>query len=111
MQFMEGMIGMTIPETPQEELTVQQRAEDMVFEAFDMPPDLAKQQVEEALKLDPDCISAYEVLAALEGSVEGAIVCQRNLLWIQTSICTDRRRSGFLCVSRQEQYGMLFREC
>jgi hypothetical protein len=50
----------------------------MVLEAFNLPPDKAKQQVEEALKLDPDCISAYEVLAVLQGSVESTASAVRS---------------------------------
>jgi len=64
--FMNSIMGKPIPEKPKENLTEKERAEDLVYEAREMHPAEGRKNAEEALKLDPDCILAYEYLADTE---------------------------------------------
>ncbi|GHT59478.1 hypothetical protein AGMMS50239_06210 [Bacteroidia bacterium] len=55
--------GKTVPKA---QLTPQQQAEDLVYEAYELFPDKVEEalkKIEKALKLNPDCIEAYECLA------------------------------------------------
>lgn len=62
--FLEKMAGQPIPQFEPE--TGEDQAEELVAEAYSLPPDEGRVQVEEALELDPDCIVAYEYLGAME---------------------------------------------
>ncbi|GHT09792.1 hypothetical protein FACS189432_07180 [Bacteroidia bacterium] len=55
--------GKTVPKA---QLTPQQQAEDLVYEAYELFPNKVEEalkKIEKALKLNPDCIEAYECLA------------------------------------------------
>lgn len=69
-KFMESIAGQQIPSFPKEALTYQEQAQDLVFEAYELPPAKAKRNIEKALQLDSNCIEAYEFLASIEDSVE-----------------------------------------
>ena len=56
--------GQMIPDI--EDLTDEEKAQDLVEEAYDLSPAKAKKNIDKALKLDPDCIEAYEFLAGCE---------------------------------------------
>ncbi len=62
------------PSIPNKKLTPQQQAEDLIFEAGELSPDEGMAKAEEALRLDRNCIVAYEYLGSIEPSVEVAIV-------------------------------------
>jgi tetratricopeptide (TPR) repeat protein len=64
-QFMNSLMGQPLPSFPKEALSPQEQAEDLVFEAMELPPAQARKKAKEALKLDPDCIAAYELLGGL----------------------------------------------
>jgi tetratricopeptide (TPR) repeat protein len=72
-KFMESIMGKPVPSFPQEALSPQERAQDLVFEAYDLPLPQAKKKIEEALKLYPDLIEAYEFLGSAENIAEIAI--------------------------------------
>jgi tetratricopeptide (TPR) repeat protein len=55
-----------LPEPDQNELTPEEMAVDLVFEAYDDDPDEAKHKVNLALILDSHCIEAYEWLGLQE---------------------------------------------
>lgn len=69
-KFMESLMGQQIPSFPKEALTKKEQAQDLVFAADDLPPAKAKANIKEALKLDPDCIEAYEFLGDMEQTAE-----------------------------------------
>lgn len=66
--FMKNMIGQKIPEFSDETLTDKEKAQDLVFEAYDLPLSKAKLNIEKALQLDPESIEAYEFLGSAEQS-------------------------------------------
>lgn len=71
-EFMNSIMLKPIPETPGEELTKEERAQDLVEEAYTLPVRDAFRSAELALKLNPDCIEAYEFFASRQISVESA---------------------------------------
>jgi tetratricopeptide (TPR) repeat protein len=67
--------GKTIPKT---QLTPQQQAEDLIYEAYELFPKNAEKalaKIEKALKLNPDCIEAYEWLANHAPDLEMHLDC------------------------------------
>ncbi|MDD4961916.1 MAG: hypothetical protein PHX07_06730 [Candidatus Marinimicrobia bacterium] len=73
-KFLDGILGKPIPSMPAEALTPEERAQDLVFEAYDLEFPEGKEKIKEALDLDPDCIEAYEYLGSAESSPEIAMV-------------------------------------
>ncbi len=73
-KFMDGLMGQQIPSFPKEALSFKEQAQDLVFEAHELPRSKAKVKIEKALELDPDCIEAYEYLGLVERKVELASV-------------------------------------
>jgi tetratricopeptide (TPR) repeat protein len=73
-KFMDSIVGQEIPSFPKEALSLKEIAQDLVFEAEELPPAKAKAKIEEALRVDSDCIEAYELLGFLEESTEIATV-------------------------------------
>lgn len=73
-KFMKDITGQKIPSFPTEALNDQEKAQDLVYEAYELPPVKAKKNIEKALLLDHYCIEAYEYLASLEELPEIAIV-------------------------------------
>lgn len=71
--FMTQMLGKQVPSFPEEALNVSEQAEDLVLEAYELPAAKAKAKVNKALKLDPDCIHAYEFMGIQEKIAEKAI--------------------------------------
>jgi len=62
-EFMKQFMDEPIPSFPPEALTNVERAQDMVFEAYESEsPAKAMDLIIEALLLDPDCIEAYEYM-------------------------------------------------
>ncbi|MBF7092367.1 hypothetical protein IUY40_12555 [Flavobacterium sp. ALJ2] len=72
-KFMESM-EQQIPSLPEEILTSQEQAQNLVYEAYDLPTAKAKQNIKKALKLDSNCIEAYEFLGSIEDVEEIAIL-------------------------------------
>ncbi len=64
--FIQNLMGSEIPSMPASNLNKKQKAEDLIFEAYNMDPSEALECVDLALQLDPDCIMAYEFLATSE---------------------------------------------
>jgi tetratricopeptide (TPR) repeat protein len=77
-KFMEGMMGKPIPSFPKESLTIKEQAQDLIFEAVELPDDDGYQLALKALQMDIDCIEAYEYLGALEPIFETAILYYKN---------------------------------
>ncbi len=73
-KFMNKIIGEKMPSFPKEILNFREQAQDLVFEAYELSPAKAKQNIEKALQLDINCIEAYECLGSMESSAEIAIV-------------------------------------
>jgi len=64
--LMEKINGGEYPIIEDDELTVTQKAQDLVYEAYELPPRDGLIKALEALKLNPDCIEAYEYLGLNE---------------------------------------------
>lgn len=64
-EFMNSLIGNELPSFPEETLTNEEKAVDMVISAYDYDSGIALEKVMEALELDSDCIEAYEFLGNL----------------------------------------------
>ena len=64
--FLSNLVGQTIPEFEPEALSNEEKAEDLIFEAYELQGEEAFGNVLEALHLDHDCIPAYEFLGAMQ---------------------------------------------
>ncbi len=73
-QFLDSLVGGKIPSFPQEALSLEEKAQDLVFEAYNLPLSKAKLNISKALLLDKNCIEAYEFLGSKEPAPEIAIV-------------------------------------
>jgi len=60
--FMNSLVGTELPSFPEETLTNEEKAIDLVLSAYDFEPRIGFEKVMEALELDSDCIEAYEFL-------------------------------------------------
>jgi tetratricopeptide (TPR) repeat protein len=69
--FLEKIAGQPIPHFEPE--SGEDQAEELVIEAYSLPPDEGREQVEEALVMDPECITAYEYLGEREDNPAIAI--------------------------------------
>lgn len=77
-----------IPEPNQDELTPEEMAADLVFEAYDHDPEEGKHKVNFALILDSECIEAYEWLGVHEDMP--AIAC----VFFEKAIVIGRKKFG-----------------
>lgn len=68
--FLNSLVGKTLPSLPKDKLSSRQQAEDLVLKAYNLPPAEGKKIAEEALQLNEDCIDAYEYLGVTENSLE-----------------------------------------
>lgn len=87
-EFLGGLTGKKIPSRNKEELTPQEQAQELIFEAWDLHPDKGKEKAREALDLDPDCIEAYEYLGGIQRSIGKA------LSFYEQGIKIGRKRFG-----------------
>ena len=71
-------MGKPLPSFPKESLTIKEQAQDLIFEAVELPDDDGYQLALKALQMDIDCIEAYEYLGALEPIFETAILYYKN---------------------------------
>lgn len=72
-EFMNSIMMKPIPELEEEELTKEERAQDLVEEAYDLPIRDAIKNIDVALNFNPDCIEAYEFLGSVQRSIESAL--------------------------------------
>lgn len=73
-KFIESFGDKPVPPFPKEKLTVKQRAQDLVFDAYETEDDgTALELIREAMLLDPNCIEAYELLAKFAPDLDSAI--------------------------------------
>ncbi|MGB3199103.1 MAG: hypothetical protein WBB17_15365 [Saprospiraceae bacterium] len=72
--FINNLMGKEIPSFPPEALRFDEQAQDLVLEAYDLPLDKARINIQEALRLDSNCIEAFEYLGNNEPILEIAIV-------------------------------------
>jgi hypothetical protein len=61
-----------IPEFPEEVLNTREKAEDKVYQAYESSKTKGLKLAEEALKLDPDCIMAYQYLGEQQNNLNNA---------------------------------------
>lgn len=81
-KFMDSMIGQKVPSFPKETLSFKEQAQDLVFEAHELSLPQGRPLIKKALKLDPDCIEAYEYLATREQFFEIAIPLYKTAISI-----------------------------
>jgi tetratricopeptide (TPR) repeat protein len=77
-KFMGSLMGKPVPSFPKESLTIKEQAQDLIFEALEVPEPKGYELAIKALRMDPDCIEAYEYLGALEPISETAILYYKN---------------------------------
>jgi len=71
--FLDNLTGKSLYDLPEMELSPQEKAQDLVYEAFQLTPAKAKKNIEKALALDANCIEAYEFLASRQKTPEKII--------------------------------------
>lgn len=77
-KFMDGLMGKPIPSFPKESLTIKEQAQDLIFEATELPDEKGYPLALKALHMDPDCIEAYDYLGSLEAIPETAILYYKH---------------------------------
>ena len=86
--FLDNLAGKSLDDLPQMDLTPEEQAEDLVFEAYELTSAKAKKNIEKALELDPNCIAAYEFLASREKKDE------KVLELLEKGIAIGRKKFG-----------------
>jgi tetratricopeptide (TPR) repeat protein len=87
-EFLEKYLGDEIPSMPARELSPQEKAQDLVAEAYELDYVEARMNVALALSLDPDCIEAYEILGSMENAA------QIGVIFFEKGISIGRRIFG-----------------
>lgn len=72
-QFLDSMLMKPIPEINDEELSKEERAQDLVVEAYELPIRDAIKNIDIALNLNPDCIEAYEFMGTVQSRIDSAL--------------------------------------
>lgn len=72
-EFMNSIMLKPLPEIGEEELSKEQRAQDLVEEAYDLPIREAMKNIDVALNFNPDCIEAYEYLGSVQRRIDSAL--------------------------------------
>jgi len=72
-EFLKKLSEGPIPTIASNQLTPQEKAQDLVEEAYNLSPALARKNIDKALKIDPDCIDAYIFLANTQPNPEIAL--------------------------------------
>ena len=86
--FLDNLTGKPLSALPKMELSDEEQAEDLVFEAYELTSSKAKKNIEKALKLNPNCIEAYEYLASREKTLE------KVLGFLEKGIAIGRKQFG-----------------
>ncbi len=86
--FMAGLVDKELPSIPPEQQSDEQRAQDLVYGAWELPPGPGKKKIIKALNLDPECIEAWEYMGAREKSP------QLSLVFFEKGIAIGRERFG-----------------
>jgi tetratricopeptide (TPR) repeat protein len=68
--FMNGMVGKSIDDISSGDLSNEQKAQDLIYEAYDSTVKKGKQLAEQALELDADNADIYNYLADIEPNFE-----------------------------------------
>jgi tetratricopeptide (TPR) repeat protein len=87
-KFLDGVVGKEISSRPKEELTDEERAQDLVFEAQELPREQGKRKARQALELDSNCIEAYEYLGDTSRSID------KSIAYFKKGIEIGRERFG-----------------
>jgi len=86
-KFMDKLKGQPLGETPS--TTPEARAQDLVYDAREMPPSIAADKmIFSALKLDPECVEAFEYMA------EFSIGPLQSLIFYRNGMNAGRRKLG-----------------
>ena len=71
--FMKKLMNEPIPPFEHEALTEREKAQDLVYEAYELPPAKAIDNIRKALSIDADCIEAFEFLGKDEDVIPVAM--------------------------------------
>lgn len=71
--FLQKFEGQVIPSFPEETLSNEEKAEDLVYQAYNLSTAKGKKLVKQSLELDPNCIMAYQYLGQQENNIKNAI--------------------------------------
>jgi len=69
-EFLSKLADVSLFDMAPADLTPEEQAQDLVYEAYELPLAKAKKNIEKALKLDKTCLEAYEFLASKEKNIE-----------------------------------------
>ncbi|MBV6478412.1 MAG: hypothetical protein HGGPFJEG_01167 [Ignavibacteria bacterium] len=72
-EFLNSMKMKSFPELGDDELSNEEKAQDLADEAYYLPPKEAFKNISRAFELDPECISAYEYLGTAANDPEEAL--------------------------------------
>ncbi|WP_025270768.1 tetratricopeptide repeat protein [Hippea sp. KM1] len=71
--FLDSLMGKSLDDYLPESINKKERAQDLVYEAYEQPVSKAKKLIKQALELDPDNADAYNYLASIEKNVDKAM--------------------------------------
>ena len=71
--FLKKYQGEEIPSFPEEILSNKEKAEDLIYQAYDLNPTEGKKLAKQSLKLDPNCLMAYQYLGQHQNDIKKAI--------------------------------------
>ncbi len=71
--FLASLADTDLRSLPSENLSRIEEAQDLVFEAYELPIAKAKRNIAKALALNPDCIEAYEFLGSISKDLEASL--------------------------------------
>lgn len=86
--FLDGLVGKKIPSQDKVNLSAEEQAQELIFEAWELPSAQGKQKALEALSLDSGCIEAYEYLGGTTRNIDKA------KSYFKTGIAIGRKRFG-----------------
>lgn len=86
--LLNSLVGAPLPDIPEEERAPEDRALDLVDEAMQASTAKGQKLAEQALEIWPDCLPAYEYLAAKTKSKS------QHLAWIEKSVAIGQRLFG-----------------
>lgn len=71
--FLDSLLMKRIPEIKEEALTMEERAQDLVEEAYALPIRSAIKNIDIALNFNPDCIEAYEFMGHIQKRLDSSL--------------------------------------
>jgi len=101
-KFLDSMLMKPIPEINTEDLSKEERAQDLVEEAYELPIRDAIKNIDIALNFNPDCIEAYEFMGQIHKRIDS------SLSYYEKGVNTGKRIFGgnYLKMNRGHFWGL-----